>query len=93
MNLYHCMIELRSEARALVFAQACTHWMEYLQAQGLITGDRLWSGLAVLPASLLGAWLGQRIHVRIPEPVFRRLVSGLLGLIGALLLIKHLGAP
>ena len=41
MNLYHCMIELRPEARALVFAQACTHWMEYLQAQGLITGWQL----------------------------------------------------
>ncbi|MCB6177473.1 hypothetical protein LHP98_04925 [Rhodobacter sp. Har01] len=41
MNLYHCLIELRPEARALVFAQACSHWMEYLQAQGLITGWQL----------------------------------------------------
>jgi uncharacterized membrane protein YfcA len=58
-------------------------------AQGLITTERLWSGLAVLPASLLGAWLGQRIHVQIPEPVFRRLVSGLLGVIGLLLLLRY----
>jgi hypothetical protein len=41
MNLYHCMIELRPEARALSFSQACAHWMEHLQAQGLITGWRL----------------------------------------------------
>ena len=41
MNLYHCMIELRPEARALAFAQACTHWMVHLEAQGLITGWRL----------------------------------------------------
>ncbi len=61
-------------------------------AQGLITGERLWSGLAVLPASLLGAWLGQRVHVQISEAVFRRLVSGLLGVIGALLLLRNLGA-
>lgn len=41
MNLYHCMIELRPEARALAFAQACANWMGHLQAQGLITGWRL----------------------------------------------------
>ena len=41
MNLYHCMIELRPEARALAFSQACAHWMGHLQAQGLIAGWRL----------------------------------------------------
>ncbi len=41
MNVYHCMIELRAEARALTFAQACASWMGYLEAQGLITGWRL----------------------------------------------------
>jgi hypothetical protein len=41
MNLYHCLIELRSDARALAFSQACAQWMEHLQAQGLITGWRL----------------------------------------------------
>jgi hypothetical protein len=41
MNLYHCMIELRPEARALAFAQACSQWMGHLQAQGLITDWRL----------------------------------------------------
>ncbi|WP_395543532.1 DUF6614 family protein [Neotabrizicola sp. sgz301269] len=41
MNLYHCLIELRPEARALSFAQATQHWMDHLQARGLITGWRL----------------------------------------------------
>lgn len=41
MNLYHCMIELRPEARALAFAQACGQWLDHVQAEGLITGWRL----------------------------------------------------
>ena len=41
MNLYHCMIELRPEARALAFSQACAHWMGHLQVQGLISSWRL----------------------------------------------------
>ena len=41
MNLYHCMIELKSDAKALAFAAACTAWMEYLQSNGLIAGWRL----------------------------------------------------
>lgn len=41
MNLYHCMIELRPEARALSFAQATGFWLDHLKAQGLITGWRL----------------------------------------------------
>jgi uncharacterized membrane protein YfcA len=60
-------------------------------AQGLITMPRLWSGLALLPVSLLGVWIGQRIHVTIAERTFRRLTSGLLGAIGILLLVRALG--
>lgn len=41
MNLYHCLIELRSEARALAFAAAVESWMSYLAAQGLVSGWRL----------------------------------------------------
>ncbi|WP_225026060.1 DUF6614 family protein [Xinfangfangia pollutisoli] len=41
MNLYHCLIELRPEARALAFAQAAQHWLDALQGQGLISGWRL----------------------------------------------------
>jgi len=55
---------------------------------GLITAPRLWSTLAVLPAALFGAWLGHRLHFKISEEVFRRLVSILLAVLGAMLLIK-----
>ena len=41
MNLYHCLIELKSEARALAFAAAAQNWMTYLQDQGLVSGWRL----------------------------------------------------
>ena len=43
-------------------------------AGGLVTAPRLWSTLAVAPAVLVGAWLGHRVHVRIGEELFRRLV-------------------
>jgi uncharacterized membrane protein YfcA len=56
---------------------------------GLITGPRLGSALVLLPAVLLAAWLGNRIHVSLSEPAFRRLVSGALVLIGAVLLLRH----
>ncbi|HBU14632.1 MAG TPA: hypothetical protein DEF16_07180 [Gemmobacter sp.] len=41
MNLYHCLLELKSEARALAFAAAVEGWMAYLQAAGLVSGWRL----------------------------------------------------
>ena len=41
MNLYHCMIELRQDSRALAFAKAVDGWMSLLQSRGLITGWRL----------------------------------------------------
>ena len=54
---------------------------------GLITGPRLWSALLVLPAVILGALIGNSIHLRIEETTFRRLVSAALLIIGLLLLI------
>jgi hypothetical protein len=56
-------------------------------AFGLISGPRLWSALLVLPAVVLGAVIGNRIHLRIDESTFRRLVSMALVIIGLLLLI------
>lgn len=56
---------------------------------GLVTATRMWSSLAVMPAVLFGAWLGHRIHVKVPEPVFRKMVAGLLTVLGAVLLIRH----
>ncbi len=58
-------------------------------ASGLVTGTRLWSSLLVMPAVLFGAWLGHRLHVKISEHTFRRLVSFLLAALGAVLLIRH----
>jgi len=80
----------RGNLMAIFVAMTLLRVVNY-SAQGLITEERLWSGLAVLPASLLGAWLGQRVHVQLAEAVFRRLVSGLLGVIGLLLLVRNLG--
>jgi uncharacterized membrane protein YfcA len=58
-------------------------------AFGLITPTRLWSALLVLPAVLLGAFIGNRIHLELNEETFRRLVSGGLVVIGLLLLIPN----
>jgi hypothetical protein len=41
MNLYHCMIELRGDAKALAFAAACEGWLSRLQSRGQIRGWRL----------------------------------------------------
>jgi len=57
-------------------------------AFGLITAPRIWSSLAVLPAVLLGAFLGDRVHLRIAEASFRRLVSIALVIIGVVLLAR-----
>lgn len=51
---------------------------------GLVTVPRLWSSLAVMPAVLVGAWLGNRLHLNISEKRFRTLVSALLVLLGLL---------
>jgi uncharacterized membrane protein YfcA len=56
-------------------------------AFGLVTAPRLWSALVVLPAVVLGAVIGNSIHLRIEENTFRRLVSAALLVIGLLLLI------
>ncbi|MBE0564428.1 MAG: sulfite exporter TauE/SafE family protein [Krumholzibacteria bacterium] len=55
---------------------------------GLVTPARLVSMLAVLPAVLLGAWIGDRIHIRLSDAAFRRLVAGALAVLGMLLLLK-----
>ena len=57
-------------------------------ANGLVTAPRLWSALLVMPAVLLGAWMGHRLHLQISERTFRRLVSLLLAVLGVMLLIK-----
>lgn len=41
MNLYHCMIDLKEEAKALGFAKAVDDWMGHLQQAGMIRSWRL----------------------------------------------------
>ncbi len=57
-------------------------------ALDLITAPRLWSAAAVMPAVLVGAVAGQRIHLGLSEDLFRRLVSAALVMIGLLLLAQ-----
>jgi len=46
--------------------------------------------LALVPAAMLGAFVGDRIHLRIDEATFRRMVSVALVVIGAVLLAHRL---
>lgn len=41
MNLYHCAIDLRQDAKALAFAHALDQWMSYLMQKGTIRSWRL----------------------------------------------------
>lgn len=41
MNVYHCMIDLKDDAKALAFANAMDQWMEHLKAKGAIRSWRL----------------------------------------------------
>ena len=55
---------------------------------GLITQARLWSALSVVPAVVIGSYIGSRIHLQLSEQKFRRAVSLVLLLIGLLLLLR-----
>ncbi|MFT4793851.1 MAG: DNA-binding Lrp family transcriptional regulator [Paracoccaceae bacterium] len=41
MNLYHCMVDLKDDAKALAFAQSLDNWMEHLKTKGVIQDWRL----------------------------------------------------
>jgi uncharacterized membrane protein YfcA len=53
----------------------------------LVTLPRLYSAAAVLPAVLLGAFLGHRVHLGLSEATFRRMVGAALLVLGLLLLL------
>ena len=55
---------------------------------GLITMPRLLSAASVFPVVLLGAWIGNHVHLNISERTFQRLVAVALALIGILLLVR-----
>ena len=56
---------------------------------GLLTVPRLWSGALLLPAVLVGGWVGHRIHIQFSENAFQRAVAVALALIGGLLLLRR----
>lgn len=41
MNLYHCLIDLKDDAKALAFAAALDDWLVFLAGQGLVSNWRL----------------------------------------------------
>ena len=41
MNLYHCFIDLKDDAKALAFAQAIDQWMSFLKTEKAILDWRL----------------------------------------------------
>lgn len=41
MNLYHCMIDLKNDAKAITFAKALEDWMRHLQAEKKVRTWRL----------------------------------------------------
>ncbi len=56
-------------------------------AAGLFTAPVLVSVLFILPAGLAGLWLGQRLHISIPERRFRQGVAVVLGVLGVMLVV------
>jgi hypothetical protein len=42
MNLYHCMIDLKHDAKALIFASALEQWLALLQERSRIGAWRLY---------------------------------------------------
>lgn len=56
-------------------------------AAGLINPARVYSMVAVLPFVFAGAWAGHRLHLEVSEVWFRRLVSGLLVVLGVMQLL------
>jgi hypothetical protein len=77
----------RTQMMAVFLALAAVRIPTYA-VSGLITEPRLWSGLAVMPAAILGAVVGHRIHVHVAESTYRRLVSAFLVAVGAVLVLR-----
>jgi uncharacterized membrane protein YfcA len=55
---------------------------------GQIKADVLWTALLCLPAALVGAFVGARIYVGVPQQIFQRVVLCLL-LVSGFILVAH----
>ena len=82
-------VAFRGTLMAIFMCVSIVRLPSYLVA-GLITAPRLWSALVMVPALLLGMWLGNRVQVEMSEQRFRQLVSVALVIIGLMLLGQHL---
>jgi uncharacterized membrane protein YfcA len=85
---YRCLgvgkTEFRGNLMAIFLAMTAIRVPSYA-GMGLITAERLWSGAVVLPAVLIGAWIGHHLHLSVAESTFRRLVAAALVVLGVLL--------
>ena len=77
----------RSALLTVFLASGLVRWPSYVAA-GFITTERMLAAAAVAPAALLGAWVGARLHARIDEALFRRLVSLALVVLGIVLIAR-----
>ena len=77
-------------ATQAVLIALSTGWRIVLCAsRGMLDGGILLWAAALLPAGLLGAWLGQRIDLKLSRAQLFRLLNGLLVLSGLALLLRH----
>jgi len=79
----------RGNLMAILLLMAFIRVPSYI-AFDLFTWPRVISAGAVLPAVLLGAWVGNNIHLKLEENSFRRIVSIGLVVIGIVLLSRQL---
>ena len=80
----------RGNLMALFLAMTFVRVPSYVVG-GLVTPERLWSGVILLPVALMGAWVGNHIHLQLSEKLFRKMVSVLLAVIGLLLVARQYG--
>jgi uncharacterized membrane protein YfcA len=78
----------RGQLMTLFFLMALVRFTTY-SFSGLITTTRFISAIYIIPAILLGIWLGNSIHIQISEKGFRKMVSIALIIIGIILLTKQ----
>jgi uncharacterized membrane protein YfcA len=91
--LYYQLSGMKKEAfrghlMTLFLLMALVRYPAYALS-GLITQPRFMSAVYVFPTILIGIWLGNRIHIRISEKRFRKMVSFGLIVLGIILLIKQ----
>jgi uncharacterized protein len=77
----------RATISAMLLILSVTRGIGYY-AVGEFTQEALIVFAASLPAMLLGMYLGNRVHMRISELAFRRLVIAILAVSGLALLLK-----